>query len=152
MTSLTGKVIAIVGTGSARDRVIAVSLAEAGADIAIATEEALPAQEFATASIANEVWAIGREQFSAVLDASDGAAVAAFLREVRHRLGRLDAVVGPAPIAARIPEERSDGVAPVARIALVGEGQVAPEGTLPVLVEGMDDAGVAAAVAGLLLA
>ena len=152
MTSLRGKVIAIVGTGSARDRAIAVTLAEAGADIAIATEEALAAQEFATASIANEVWAIGREQFSAVLDASDGAAVAAFLREVRQRLGRLDAVVSPAPIAGRVPEKRDTGVAPVVQIALVERGQAAAAGTLPILVEGMDDAGVAAAVAGLLVA
>ncbi len=141
-----------MGTGSARDRAIAVTLAEAGADIAVATEDALAAQEFATASIANEVWAIGREQFSAVLDASDGAEFAAFLREVRRRLGRLDAVVSPAALAGLVPDERADGVARMRRIALVDGGQQAPEGTLPILVEGMDDADVAAAVAGLLVA
>jgi len=94
--SLKGRVVAVIGTGSARDRAIAVALAEAGADIAIATERPVQEQEFATASIANEVWAIGREQFSAVIDASDSVQLSGFLAEVRRRLGRLDAVVGSA--------------------------------------------------------
>lgn len=150
MTSPSGRVVAIIGTGSPRDRAIAVTLAEAGADIAIATMDVLPAQEFATASIANEVWAIGRGQFAAVLDASDAAAVAAFLREVRRRLGRLDAVVSPVPIAGRMSEEPAAGVTPATRIALVDRGELAPEGTRPILVGSMGDAAVAAAVAGLI--
>jgi NAD(P)-dependent dehydrogenase (short-subunit alcohol dehydrogenase family) len=56
----TGKVVAIVASGSDVDRAIAVALAEAGADIAFATFAKVQAQEFALASIANEVWAIGR--------------------------------------------------------------------------------------------
>jgi len=91
--ALAGRVVALIGTGSERDRAIAVALAGAGANIAIATERPVQEQEFATASIANEVWAIGREQFSAVIDASDDAQMAGFLAEARTRLGRLDAMI-----------------------------------------------------------
>ena len=77
---------------------IAVALAEAGADLALGTVSVAQVEEFSTASIANEVWAIGREQFNSVLDASDPAAAAAFAAEVCDRLGRCDAVViAPGP-------------------------------------------------------
>lgn len=95
-----GKVVALVCRGSEADRAIAVALAEAGADLALATVTPVQAEEFPTASIANEVWAIGREQFNSVLDAADPAAAAAFAAEVCDRLGRCDALVvatGPVP-------------------------------------------------------
>ena len=97
--SLDGQVVAIIGRGSSLDRAIAVALAEAGADIAIATQQPVQEQEFSTASIANEIWAIGREQFSHVLDATDASAVLAFVEDVRSRLGRCDALVLSAPEA-----------------------------------------------------
>jgi NAD(P)-dependent dehydrogenase (short-subunit alcohol dehydrogenase family) len=90
---LLGKVVAMIGHGTPLDRAIAVRLAEAGADVAIATEQPGREQEFATASIANEIWAIGREQFSYVLDAANGTAVAGYGAEVVARLGRCDALV-----------------------------------------------------------
>lgn len=93
MADLTGTAIALIARGSERDRAIAVALAEAGADIAIASQESIQEQEFATASIANEVWAIGRDQFSHVMDASDADAVDAYVAEARRRFGRLDVLV-----------------------------------------------------------
>ena len=99
MGALSAKVVALVCRGSEEDRAIAVALAEAGADLALGTVSVAQVEEFSTASIANEVWAIGREQFNSVLDASDPAAAAAFAAEVCDRLGRCDAVViapGPA--------------------------------------------------------
>lgn len=93
MAGLEGMVVAIVSRGSVADRAIAVALAEAGADLAFGTVSAVQAEEFATASIANEVWAIGREQFNTVLDAADPAAMASFAAEVADRLGRCDALV-----------------------------------------------------------
>ncbi len=93
MGALDGKVVAIICSGSEPDREVAVALAEAGADIAIGTIAPTPEQEFPTASIANEIWAIGREQFNSVLDAADPAAAAAFAAEVADRLGRCDALV-----------------------------------------------------------
>jgi len=93
MGALDGQVVAMICRGSEGDRAIAVALAEAGADIALGTVSAAQGEEFATASIANEVWAIGREQFNTVLDSADPSAVAAFAAEVQDRLGRCDALV-----------------------------------------------------------
>jgi NAD(P)-dependent dehydrogenase (short-subunit alcohol dehydrogenase family) len=101
MAALDGQVVAIVCRGSEADRAIAVALAEAGADIAIGTISAAQSEEFSTASIANEVWAIGREQFNTVLDASDPTAAAAFAAEVADRLGGCHAVIiAPGPAGA----------------------------------------------------
>lgn len=99
MGALDGKVVAVVCRGSEADRAIAVTLAEAGADLAIGTISGSKEEEFATASIANEVWAIGREQFNSVLDGADPAAAAAFAAEAVDRLARCDAVV----VAAGLP-------------------------------------------------
>jgi 7-alpha-hydroxysteroid dehydrogenase len=101
MGELTGRVIAIIGRGTPGDRAVAVALAEDGADIAIATFSPKQQEEFATASIANEVWAIGREQFSHVLDASDTAAAEAFAARVREELGECAAllVIGEGAVA-----------------------------------------------------
>lgn len=90
---ISGKVAAILATGSPADRAIAVALAEAGHDIAIGALEKVQDQEFATASIANEIWAIGREQFSSVIDATDPTALAAFAAETADRLGRCDLLI-----------------------------------------------------------
>jgi NAD(P)-dependent dehydrogenase (short-subunit alcohol dehydrogenase family) len=100
MSAVEGKVVAVVSRGTEADRAIAVTLAEAGADLALGTVSRRQAEEFGTASIANEVWAIGREQFNAVVDATDPAAAAAFAAEVLDRLGRCDAVI----IASGLPQ------------------------------------------------
>jgi NAD(P)-dependent dehydrogenase (short-subunit alcohol dehydrogenase family) len=91
--SLTDHVYAMIARGDETDRAIAVALAEAGAAIAIATIASVQQDEFATASIANEVWAMGREQFSFPLDASNSEHVQAFANEVLLRLGRCDGII-----------------------------------------------------------
>ena len=91
--ALSGKVIGIIGRGTPGMRAVAVALAEDGADIALGTVSPSREEEFATASIANEVWAIGREQLSQVLDASDAAAVEAFAARVRAELGECAALL-----------------------------------------------------------
>lgn len=93
MAGLEGKVVAIVCRGSDADRAIAVALAEAGADVALATISRTQSEEFSTASIANELWAIGREQFNTPTDAANPVDAASFSEEVCDRLGRCDAVV-----------------------------------------------------------
>jgi len=101
MAGLEGKVVAILCRGSAAHRAIAVALAAAGANLALGTISAAKDEEFATASIANEVWAIGRDQFNTTFDATDAAAAASFAAEVVDRLGRCDCVViapGPTPL------------------------------------------------------
>lgn len=93
MTALDGKVVALICRGSDADRAVAVALAEAGASIALATISRQQNEEFSTASIANEVWAIGRDQFNSRMDAADPVAAQSFAEEVCDRLGRCDAVV-----------------------------------------------------------
>lgn len=100
MGALEGKVVALVCRGSDTDRAIAVALAEAGADVALGTVTRAQVEEFATASIANELWAIGREQFNTVTSASDPVDAASFAEEVCDRLGRCDAlVIAPGSVA-----------------------------------------------------
>lgn len=91
--ALDGRVTALIGHGGELDRAIAVALAEAGANLAISTAERLREQEYQAASIANEVWAIGREQFSHVMNAADPAQSQAYAQETVTRLGGLDALV-----------------------------------------------------------
>ncbi len=107
MAQLDGTAIAMIARGSELDRAIAVALADAGADIAIGSQSLVQEEEFGTASIANEVWAIGREQFSHVLDASNVEAVKAYIAEVRRQLGHCDLLVvvdGTSPVVAAAKE------------------------------------------------
>ena len=99
---LAGRVVAVIGTGSELDRAVAVRCAEAGADIALGTEGDARDQDYAMNSIANEVWAIGREQFVTVLTGADG--IGELVHEARARLGRCDVVV------ARAEPAEADGV------------------------------------------
>jgi NAD(P)-dependent dehydrogenase (short-subunit alcohol dehydrogenase family) len=88
---LAGRVVAIVGTGSDLDRAIAVACAEAGADVALGTESDAREQDYGMNSIANELWALGREHFVRVL--TGPAEVGELVAEARARLGRCDAVI-----------------------------------------------------------
>jgi NAD(P)-dependent dehydrogenase (short-subunit alcohol dehydrogenase family) len=100
---LEGKVVALIGEGSDLDRALAIACAEAGANLALATTNRSPAQEFAMNSIANEAWAIGREQFVTLVDASDASAVIAFAEETWDRYGRCDALIAAHHLPATAP-------------------------------------------------
>ena len=110
--ALAGKAVAAIGGGDAHHRAVAVTFAEAGASLALATFNPLPAQEYAVHSIANEVWAIGREHLVEVMDASDPAAVGAFAAKAWERFGGCDALCvvsslpRPAPDAS-VEEKRA---------------------------------------------
>lgn len=90
---LKGRVVALIGTGSELDRAIAVACAEAGADIALGTVNRSQEQDFGTNSIANELWAIGREHFVRVMEATEATGVTSFADEVWDRLGRCDVLI-----------------------------------------------------------
>lgn len=88
---LAGRVVAVIGDGEPLHRAVAVTLAEAGADVALGT--IARGHEFAVASIANEIWAIGRQHFFTALDADNPEHAAAFADETWDRLKHCEALV-----------------------------------------------------------
>ena len=90
---LTGQVIAAIGGGDAHHRAIAVAAAEAGASVALATFNTLSEQEFSVNSVANEIWAIGRDHFADVIEASDPEQMGAFAQKAWSQLGPCDAII-----------------------------------------------------------
>ncbi len=91
--TLAGQVIAAIGGGDAHHRAVALAAAEAGASVALATFNVIPAQEFSVNSVANEIWAIGRDHFADVIEASDPEQMGAFAQKAWRELGRCDAIV-----------------------------------------------------------
>lgn len=90
---LTGKVVAVFGPGTEAHRAVAVALAEAGADIAIAGVAPELNAEAALHSIANEVWALNRRSIVTTLSENDAPSFAAAINDVIAQLGRADLVV-----------------------------------------------------------
>jgi 7-alpha-hydroxysteroid dehydrogenase len=93
MPDLSGKVALVIGASLPGGRALAVALAEAGADVAVATRTPAREEEVLANSCANEIWAIGRRGLAATLDAADARAVAVLRERVAAELGRLDFVV-----------------------------------------------------------
>ncbi len=97
---LEGKVMVVVGAGGEAHRGVAVALAAAGADIAVAGRAPDLAAEAALNSIANEVWALGRRSTVVTLTADDAVAFADALSQVTAELGRVDLVLRVEPVLA----------------------------------------------------
>jgi NAD(P)-dependent dehydrogenase (short-subunit alcohol dehydrogenase family) len=95
---LAGKVAIVVGSGGDAHRGVAVALAEAGADVAIAGTAPDLAAEAALHSISNEIWAIGRRSAVVKLAGDDAPSFAAALSSVMQELGRADLVVRCEPV------------------------------------------------------
>jgi NAD(P)-dependent dehydrogenase (short-subunit alcohol dehydrogenase family) len=102
---LAGRVVALIGAGSEAERAIAVACAEAGAAIALGTQSVTQPEEFAMNSIANEIWAIGRDNFVRVMDSAEATAIASFADEVWDRLGRCDLLVACHDLRTSAPLE-----------------------------------------------
>lgn len=120
MTGFAGKSVAIVGPGGERVRAVAVVFAESGADLALGTQART--DEFAMASIANEVWILGNEQFLRVMDCDDDAEVEGFAEATWGEFHGCDVLVAMVPnpeslVRGFAPRMRSDGV-----IVLVAAG------------------------------
>ena len=90
---LEGKVVVVIGGGNDAHRGVAVALAQAGANIAVAGSAADLTAEAALHSIANEIWAIGRRSTVVTLTDNDSSAFAAALSSVTAELGSVDLVV-----------------------------------------------------------
>ncbi len=87
---LRGKRILVVGGETAIGRALAVALAEAGADVAIASLSGGADAEFAVNSALNELWAMGRKGLALAIDATDAVQLREALDRAGRELGRLD--------------------------------------------------------------
>jgi len=115
----------VVGGETPLGRAVAVALAEAGAEVAIASLAPTTEAEFAVNSALNELWAMGRRGLALPVDASDAAQLRAAVERAERELGRLD---GAAVIAAEGAATAVDAL----RTALPGRAiTVLPSGTLP---------------------
>lgn len=103
---LKGRVALVVGAGDPLGRAAAVALAEAGADVAVASLRAGPQEIMRVNSVANEIWSLGRGNTAITLDASNENSVDAAIARTTSELGRLDILVNAAdlPVAAPLDE------------------------------------------------
>lgn len=90
---LEGKVAVVIGAGNDAHRGVAVALAEAGADVAVAGVARDLSAEAALHSISNEVWALNRRSTVATMAADDPTSFAQAIKSVSEQMGRADLVV-----------------------------------------------------------
>jgi len=105
--SLEGQVAIVTGAGRGIGRAIAVALARAGSDVALASRTV---EELEAA--AEEIRTLGRRALVVPTDVTDEAAVRALVQRTVAELGALDVMVnnaGVAPFLATFLETRPDG-------------------------------------------
>ena len=107
---LKGRAALVVGAADPLGRSAAVALAEAGADVAVASLRAGPQEVVRVNSVANEIWSLGRANAAITLDASNENSVDAAVARTASELGRLDILVNAAdlPVAAPLDELSPD--------------------------------------------
>jgi NAD(P)-dependent dehydrogenase (short-subunit alcohol dehydrogenase family) len=91
--SLAGKAALVIGASNPLGRAAAVALAEAGADVGVATTTRSQREEVAANSCANEIWALDRKGFAQAIDAADERDVDSLVERAMSELGRLDILV-----------------------------------------------------------
>jgi NAD(P)-dependent dehydrogenase (short-subunit alcohol dehydrogenase family) len=91
--SLRDRRALVIGASNPTGRAIAVALAEAGADVAVATTTPAQREEVAANSCSNEMWALDRKSFAQAIDAADEAGVDALVARTVAELGGLDVLV-----------------------------------------------------------
>jgi NAD(P)-dependent dehydrogenase (short-subunit alcohol dehydrogenase family) len=94
--SAQGKRVLVIGGETTVGRAIVIGLAEAGADVAIASLTADTKAEFAINSALNELWALGRQGLALVIDASGADQLRTAFERAEADLGPLDAIIAVA--------------------------------------------------------
>lgn len=108
MANLSGKRVLVAGGETALGRALAVGLAEAGADVAIASLSKETKAEFAINSALNELWALGRRGLALAIDASNADEVIEAIATAERELGPLD-LVAVVSQGARVAVEAIEG-------------------------------------------
>ena len=90
---LQEKRVLVIGGETELGRAVLIGLAEAGADIAVASLTSDTKAEFAINSALNEVWALGRKGLAVAIDASDAEMLRRGVEQAERELGALDLVV-----------------------------------------------------------
>jgi len=91
--SLAGKAALVIGASNPLGRAAAVALAEAGADVGVATTTRSAREEVAANSCANEIWALDRKGFAQAMDAADEREVDSLVERTVSEFGRLDILI-----------------------------------------------------------
>lgn len=91
--SLAGKNALVIGASNSLGRAAAVALAEAGANVGVATTTRAQAEEVLVNSCANEIWALDRSGFALSIDADDEGDISATIERALRDFGRLDILV-----------------------------------------------------------
>jgi NAD(P)-dependent dehydrogenase (short-subunit alcohol dehydrogenase family) len=91
--ALQGKVALVIGASKEIGRATALALAEAGADIAVASVLSSPRETATVSMCLSELQACGRKGFAQTIDASNEDNVNALVQRTVRELGRLDILV-----------------------------------------------------------
>ena len=111
--SLEGKSALITGGGRGIGKAIALVLAEAGADVAVASRTLNQVEQ-----VADEIRSLGRSSVAVQLDVSDSAEVGRAVSQATAALGQIDILVNNAGISygavpvipiEKLPEEKTSG-------------------------------------------
>lgn len=93
MFGLQGQRALVFGAAGPVGRAIAVALAEAGADVSVASLSTDRDEDFAINSVANEIWALDRRGAPLVIDALDPKAIVEAVRAASDAMGGLTVLV-----------------------------------------------------------
>jgi NAD(P)-dependent dehydrogenase (short-subunit alcohol dehydrogenase family) len=136
--SLNEKTALVIGASGPLGRAAAVALAEAGADVAVATTTRSQREEVAANSCANEIWALNRKGFAQAIDAASESDVEGLVQRAVSELGRLDALVNAhdLPIAKPLTEIASEEWRRVLDVNLTGVFLACRAASGPMLAQG----------------
>ena len=95
MTDLTGRIALVTGASRGIGRVIAIALAEAGADVAVNYRE----RATEAIDVVETIHGLGRHAIAVPADVSSGEAVTEMFHAIEHGLGTVDILVNNAGIA-----------------------------------------------------